>query len=98
MTHNFIAIPVAWIPTSTKTKVPSYRDGFFSNDKCHLLLDDAHPRKTFQEWFQWECFGSSLSINDTELLIDHIIQYSPRFTKPEIKVEFLDVNSIWYRG
>lgn len=94
--HNFLAINVNWIPTATKANIPTYHLGSFSNDDKFLLIDDAHPRSTFESWLQWGVEGTSTPAISTDELIDYIIENAVRYTKAEIIAGRQEPQSIWY--
>ncbi len=95
MAHTFLSLDTSLIPNETKANIPSYSQGYFSNDGNRLLIDGynenrelVHPQETFDAWLQW-----SLDVKDIQKeLIDSAIEY----TKEEFDIEKLDVSSIWY--
>lgn len=95
MAHTFLSLDMRLIPQSTKDNLPSFNGGYFSNDKSRVLIDGyndnrdlVHPDSTFNKWLQWP-------VNPKEIK-EELILTATEYTKPELKAEFLDINSVWF--
>jgi len=95
MPHTFLSLDMNLIPQSTKDNVPTFWQGLFSNDNSRMLIDGrnkdgdlVHPTQVLQAWLQWS--------DNPDELIQQIIDNSIEYTKEQILLDKLDVNSIWY--
>ena len=95
MSHTFLALDMALIPQSTKNNVPTFWQGYFSNDNAFMLIDGyndkrelVHPQETLNSWLQWE--------SEPQSTLNAILSSAIEYTKEEFKAEASDAGSIWY--